>query len=120
MKLRFHTLDVFTATRFGGNPLAVVLDADGLSPAQMQTITREFNLSETTFVMAPETAANTAKVRIFFPGGDPGDPRYARHARGHADPDRDGNPDGDGDPDRNRGGQQGSRGRRDRRGRRSG
>ena len=70
MKLAFHTLDVFTTRKFGGNPLAVVLGADHLSTEQMQTITREFNLSETTFVMTPEDPAHTAKVRIFFPGGE--------------------------------------------------
>jgi trans-2,3-dihydro-3-hydroxyanthranilate isomerase len=70
MQLEFHTLDVFTTRKFGGNPLAVVLGADSLSTEQMQTITREFNLSETTFVMKPENAAHTAKVRIFFPGGE--------------------------------------------------
>lgn len=63
----FHTLDVFTETAFSGNPLAVVLDADGLTTAQMQTIAREFNLSETIFVMAPRDPAHTARVRIFFP-----------------------------------------------------
>ena len=67
MKLAFHTLDVFTTSKFAGNPLAVVLDADGLSDARMQTIAREFNLSETIFVMKPDNPANTAKVRIFFP-----------------------------------------------------
>jgi trans-2,3-dihydro-3-hydroxyanthranilate isomerase len=70
MQLSFHTLDVFTHRKFGGNPLAVVLGADQLTPEQMQTITREFNLSETTFVMTPEDPAHTAKVRIFFPGGE--------------------------------------------------
>ena len=70
MKLEFHTLDVFTSRKFCGNPLAVVLGADQLSTAQMQTITKEFNLSETTFVMQPENPAHTAKVRIFFPGGE--------------------------------------------------
>lgn len=70
MKFKFHTLDVFTATKFAGNPLAVVLDADDLTTVQMQTITKEFNLSETTFVMKPENPANTAKMRIFFPGGE--------------------------------------------------
>ena len=70
MQLKFHTLDVFTARKFAGNPLAVVLDADHLSTEQMQTICKEFNLSETTFVMKPENPANTAKVRIFFPGGE--------------------------------------------------
>lgn len=67
MGLKFHTLDVFTNRKFAGNPLAVVMGADRLSTAQMQTIAREFNLSETIFVMAPEDPANTAKVRIFFP-----------------------------------------------------
>lgn len=70
MKLSFHTLDVFTTRQFGGNPLAVVLGADKLTTEQMQTITREFNLSETTFVMTPDDPAHTAKVRIFFPGGE--------------------------------------------------
>jgi trans-2,3-dihydro-3-hydroxyanthranilate isomerase len=70
MKLEFYTLDVFTNRKFCGNPLAVVLGADHLSTEQMQSITREFNLSETTFVMAPQNAAHTAKVRIFYPGGE--------------------------------------------------
>ena len=70
MKFKFHTLDVFTARKFGGNPLAVVLDADALSTEQMQTIAREFNLSETIFVMKPDNPANSAKVRIFFPTGE--------------------------------------------------
>lgn len=70
MKLEFHTLDVFTDRKFGGNPLAIVLGADTLTTEQMQTITREFNLSETTFVMTPENPAHTAKVRIFYPGGE--------------------------------------------------
>jgi trans-2,3-dihydro-3-hydroxyanthranilate isomerase len=70
MKLKFHTLDVFTTRKFAGNPLAVVLGAEALSTEQMQAITKEFNLSETTFVMAPDDPANTAKVRIFFPGGE--------------------------------------------------
>ncbi|MBL8791093.1 MAG: PhzF family phenazine biosynthesis protein [Rhizobiales bacterium] len=70
MKLEFHTLDVFTTRKFGGNPLAVVLGADALSTEQMQMICREFNLSETTFVLKPDDASHTAKVRIFFPGGE--------------------------------------------------
>ena len=65
--LEFHTLDVFTETPFAGNPLAVVLNADGLAASQMQTIAREFNLSETIFVQAPQDPAHTARVRIFFP-----------------------------------------------------
>lgn len=65
--LTFHTCDVFTGTAFAGNPLAIVLAADDLSPAQMLTIAREFNLSETIFVQRPVNPAHTAKVRIFFP-----------------------------------------------------
>ena len=65
--LPFHTMDVFTAEPFSGNPLAIVEDADGLTTSQMQTIAREFNLSETLFVQTPVDPAHTAKVRIFFP-----------------------------------------------------
>ena len=67
MKLPFHTYDVFTNRRFGGNPLAIVEAADTLTSEQMQTIAREFNLSETIFVRAPRDKANTASVRIFLP-----------------------------------------------------
>jgi trans-2,3-dihydro-3-hydroxyanthranilate isomerase len=67
MTLKFHTLDVFTDRRFGGNPLAVVLDADDLSDEQMQTIAREFNLSETVFVQTATRPAHSAKMRIFTP-----------------------------------------------------
>ncbi|PWS36719.1 PhzF family phenazine biosynthesis protein [Falsiroseomonas bella] len=66
-KYRFVTLDVFTDTRFGGNPLAVFPDARGMSDAEMQALAAEFNLSETTFVLPPERAENTARVRIFTP-----------------------------------------------------
>lgn len=62
---RFVTVDVFTEQRFGGNPLAVFPDARGLSDAEMQSLAAELNLSETTFVLPPERAANTARVRIF-------------------------------------------------------
>ncbi len=65
--LSFHTWDVFTDRAFSGNPLAIVLGADGLTTAQMQTIAREFNLSETIFVQAPANPGHTARVRIFFP-----------------------------------------------------
>lgn len=67
MKLPFQTLDVFTRTRFGGNPLAVVLDADALTTEQMQAIAREFNYSETTFVLRPRSDRHSAHVRIFTP-----------------------------------------------------
>ena len=59
--------DVFTRTPFAGNPLAVVLDAEGLSAEQMQAIAREFNYSETTFVLPPVSSSATARVRIFTP-----------------------------------------------------
>jgi trans-2,3-dihydro-3-hydroxyanthranilate isomerase len=64
---RFVTVDVFTDTRFGGNPLAVFPEAEGLSDAEMQALAREFNLSETTFILPPSDPANTARVRIFTP-----------------------------------------------------
>src|SRR5712671_7712290 len=67
MQLEFVTVDVFTQHRFGGNPLAVVLNGDGLTTAQMQSIAGEFNLSETTFVLPPKQPEHTAKVRIFTP-----------------------------------------------------
>ena len=68
MRRKFHTLDVFTNEPLAGNPLAVVLDAEGLDTARMQAIAREFNLSETVFVFAPRDPVNTAHVRIFTPG----------------------------------------------------
>jgi trans-2,3-dihydro-3-hydroxyanthranilate isomerase len=61
----FVTVDVFTNSRFGGNPLAVFPDARGLSDADMQRLAAEFNLSETTFVLPPADPANSARVRIF-------------------------------------------------------
>ncbi len=64
----FETWDVFTATRFTGNPLAVVYDADDLTTEEMQTITREFNLAETVFIFTSKDDANAAKLRIFTPG----------------------------------------------------
>jgi trans-2,3-dihydro-3-hydroxyanthranilate isomerase len=65
MQRRYITVDVFTDRAFGGNPLAVVLDAGGLSTAQMQAIATEFNYSETTFVLPPNNPAHDAHVRIF-------------------------------------------------------
>ena len=67
MRLQFETVDVFTSEQFSGNPLAVVLNAEGLTTAQMQAIAAEFNLSETTFVLPPLDSAHTAAVRIFTP-----------------------------------------------------
>src|SRR3546814_12357622 len=65
MTLAFETVDVFTDTAFGGNPLAVVFGADGLPTDTLQRIAREFNYSETTFVLPPADPANTARVRVF-------------------------------------------------------
>lgn len=67
MQRRFATLDVFTDTPFAGNPLAVVLQPDGLDTQAMQAIAREFNLSETVFVFPPADKLNRAKLRIFTP-----------------------------------------------------
>lgn len=63
----FETVDVFAEAPFGGNPLAVMTDARGLSSAEMQAIAREFNYSESTFITPPADPANTARVRIFTP-----------------------------------------------------
>lgn len=76
MKLNFVTVDVFTGTQFAGNPLGVVLNAQGLSGGQMQAIAAEFNLAETTFVLPPKDPAHTAEVRIFTP-------RYEMPFAGH-------------------------------------
>ena len=65
MQRRYITVDVFTDRAFGGNPLGVVLDAGGLSTEQMQAVAREFNYSETTFVLPPSGKAHDAQVRIF-------------------------------------------------------
>lgn len=66
MGYRYFICDVFTDTRFGGNPLAVVPVAAGLSDRQMQQIAREFNFSESTFVF-PADHGHTRRVRIFTP-----------------------------------------------------
>ena len=70
MKLHFTTIDVFTDRKFGGNPLAVLLDARALTTGQMQAIAAEFNYSETTFVLPPKDPKHTAEVRIFTPRGE--------------------------------------------------
>jgi trans-2,3-dihydro-3-hydroxyanthranilate isomerase len=70
MNARYHTCDVFTDRRFGGNQLAVFPDAREIAPELMPRIAREFNYSETTFVLPPDDPSHTAKVRIFTPGGE--------------------------------------------------
>ena len=67
MERAYAIYDVFTDRGLAGNPLAVVLDAEGLDAAAMQAIAREFNLSETSFVSAPARPHHTARVRIFTP-----------------------------------------------------
>jgi trans-2,3-dihydro-3-hydroxyanthranilate isomerase len=65
LKRRLYTLDVFTTRRFAGNPLAVITDGDGLSPAKMQAIAREMNISETVFIQKPTNNRALARLRIF-------------------------------------------------------
>jgi trans-2,3-dihydro-3-hydroxyanthranilate isomerase len=67
MKYAFHIVDVFSSTPFGGNQLAVLPDAAGLSTEGMQAIAREFNFGETTFVLPEKDSATTFRVRIFTP-----------------------------------------------------
>ncbi|GIT90045.1 phenazine biosynthesis protein PhzF [Jannaschia pagri] len=65
--LNYEVWDVFTDRAFAGNPLAIVETDSGLTTAQMQTIARQFNLSETIFLMPPRDPAHSARARIFFP-----------------------------------------------------
>ncbi len=70
MRRKFITLDVFTRTRFAGNPLALVLDSAGLDTAAMQTIAREFSHPETVFVFPAANPAHKAALRIFTPASE--------------------------------------------------
>jgi trans-2,3-dihydro-3-hydroxyanthranilate isomerase len=70
MPYRYHTADVFTSSAFGGNQLAVLPDARGLSDEQMMMITREFNFSESVFVFPPADSSHTRRIRIFTPGSE--------------------------------------------------
>jgi hypothetical protein len=70
LEYKFHIVDVFTATAFGGNQLAVLPQADGLSTTAMQTIAREFNFSETTFVSRVSSQEDCFDVRIFTPASE--------------------------------------------------
>ena len=67
MARRYHILDVFSDRPLAGNPLAVVSDAEGLDDAALQAIAREFNLSETVFLLPPRDPVNLAQARIFTP-----------------------------------------------------
>ncbi|MGK7296266.1 MAG: PhzF family phenazine biosynthesis protein [Candidatus Wenzhouxiangella sp. M2_3B_020] len=68
--LDFETWDVFTERRFAGNPLAVIFEADALDSETMLAITREFDYSESVFVLAPDAEGADARLRIFTPGGE--------------------------------------------------
>jgi trans-2,3-dihydro-3-hydroxyanthranilate isomerase len=67
MKYTFHIVDVFSSTPFGGNQLAVLPDASGISTEGMQKIAREFNFGETAFVLPKNDPASTCRVRFFSP-----------------------------------------------------
>ena len=81
MTRRFQTLDVFTETALAGNPLAVVLDAEGLDDVRMQAIAAEFNLSETVFVFEPRDAVNSARVGFLRPSANCPSPATLRLER---------------------------------------
>ncbi len=66
----YRTADVFTSSPYGGNQLAVILDARGLGGEEMLSIAREFNYSETTFVLPPDDPSHACRLRIFTPGGE--------------------------------------------------
>src|SRR4051794_11629759 len=66
----FAQVDVFSRTAYLGNPVAVILDADGLDDTEMLRIARWTNLSETTFVLSPTTSEADYRLRIFTPGGE--------------------------------------------------
>ena len=68
--MRFRQVDVFGSTPLGGNPVAVVHGADGLSEEQMQRFARWTNLSETTFVLAPTSDEADYRLRIFTPSAE--------------------------------------------------
>jgi trans-2,3-dihydro-3-hydroxyanthranilate isomerase len=69
-KLHYHRVDVFTDRAFGGNPLAVFTNGRGIPAETMQAIAKEFNLSETTFVLPPDDPRCDWRVRIFTPGSE--------------------------------------------------
>jgi trans-2,3-dihydro-3-hydroxyanthranilate isomerase len=69
-RLHYHLVDVFTDRAFGGNPLAVVTNGRGVSGETMQAVAKEFNLSETTFVLPPDDPRHDWRVRIFTPGNE--------------------------------------------------
>src|SRR5215203_1514886 len=69
-RLHYHLIDVFTDRAFGGNPLAVVTNGRGVDDETMQAVAKEFNLSETTFVLPPDDPRHDWRVRIFTPSSE--------------------------------------------------
>src|SRR5215210_7929958 len=69
-RLHYHRVDVFTDRAFGGNPLAVFTNGRGVGAETMQEIAKEFNLSETTFVLPPDDPRHDWRVRIFTPSSE--------------------------------------------------
>jgi len=69
-RLHYHLVDVFTDRAFGGNPLAVVTNGRGVREETMQAVAKEFNLSETTFVLPPDDPRHDWRVRIFTPSSE--------------------------------------------------
>ncbi len=69
-RLHYHIIDVFTDRAFGGNPLAVITNGRGVDDVTMQSVAKEFNLSETTFVLPPDNPKHDWRVRIFTPGNE--------------------------------------------------
>src|SRR5919107_2523912 len=69
-RLHYHRVDVFTDRAFGGNPLAVFANGRGIGAETMQAVAKEFNLSETTFVLPPDDPRHDWRVRIFTPSSE--------------------------------------------------
>src|ERR1700730_10984563 len=81
-KIQVHQVDAFTRDRFTGNPAGVVLNADGLSEAQMLAIARELNNADTAFILAPDNSEHGMRARFFTPRTEVG---FVGHATDAAD-----------------------------------
>lgn len=82
-RVRYHLLDVFTDVAFAGNPLAVFVDPPEMDDEQMQTLAREFNLSETVFVRSPEPGAEHWVIHQGVEMGRPSTISVALERRGN-------------------------------------
>src|ERR1700750_327680 len=80
-KIQVHQVDAFTRERFTGNPAGVVLNADGLTEAQMLAIARELNNADTAFILSPESEDHNLRARFFTPRTEAG---FVGHATGAA------------------------------------